>query len=155
MERVKKLFRIIVCGLAVLCFIGCKWAYSKPVSPKIIGTTHIQSEKGLVFVEIDSVRYAANEVFTGKRDSRTGEDITMDAVDGMLVTAFKANNSGKVRFVAGTKTAVEIEAMFHRNGIFLFVFGFMLVGFIVFAVLCLKPVKNKEEIPIALADADD
>lgn len=155
-EKSKKILWLIVCALTVLCLIGCEWAESKPVNPKILGTDNIQSEKGLVFVEIDSVRYAVNKVFTTERDSRTGSEITIDAVDGMLVTAFLADNSEDVQFIVGKKNAVEIEAVFHRNRVFLFVFGFIITGcLIMLGVSAYEKRAAKKKIPIAKADADD
>ena len=63
----KLVFMLIVALSAILT--SCS---SEPIKPKIIGTTFLQEEKGLIFAEIDSVRYAPTIIYTGEKVGRDG-----------------------------------------------------------------------------------
>ena len=121
---------------ALVLFSGCSCFDSPPVEPKILGVTHVVDERGLMYVEIDSMRYPVTEVFTGETHPRVGGDVVIAPVSGMQVTVadFTGPNNGYrgIRFMLGEWNEAQIENAFHRNytfmvfalgGIFLCVLG--------------------------------
>ena len=138
----KKVLLILVGVLIALLFVSCSCFDSAPVEPKILGVSNIVDDSGLVFVEIDSVRYPVKCVYVGETHPRVGGDITIVPVDGMLVTVvmMEGNTSYKgVQFMLGKWTEEQIEQAFHRNytilvvalgGILICVVGILFIAYI-------------------------
>ena len=113
----KKVLFLIV--MAAMLFVGCSCFDSKPVEPKILGVTHILYDRGLTYVEIDSMRYPVNYVFSGEKDRRTGP-IRINPAERMVVTVaeFTGGDSRGIRgtqFLLGEWDEERIEDLFHSN----------------------------------------
>ena len=97
---------------------SCSCFDSAPVEPKILGVTHVIEDRGLIYVEIDSMRYPISDVFTGKTNSWIDGFETVEAKDGMLVTVADFTGNGGytgIRFMLGEWNENQIELAFHRN----------------------------------------
>lgn len=131
----RKVLTTLLCASAVLLFSGCSWFDSAPVGPQILGVTHIVQERGLTYVEIDSMRYPVTEVFTGETHPRVGGDVAVEPVAGMQVTVVEMtgsnNNYQGIMFMLGEWNEAQIEAAFHRN----YTFMVLALGGIFFCVL--------------------
>ena len=111
----KKLVFVLVAALSA-ALTSCSVFDSKPIEAKIIGTTSLQEEKGLIFAEFDdSVRYAPAIIYTGEKVGRNDIEPTVEPVVGMQVTAFTSNIHQKPIFFAGKATVAEIEKYYQRN----------------------------------------
>ena len=121
----KKLVLMLMFALSV-SLTSCSWFDSAPVEPKILGITHVIEDRGLIYVEIDSLRYPVTEVYTGKTHPRIGGFETVEPVDGMLVTVADFSGKGSYKgmcFMLGAWNEVQIEQAFQRNYTFGVVFG--------------------------------
>lgn len=120
--------KIIMFMLLAISLAGCSCFDSDP-KITIIGYGQIQNDRGLLFVEIDSMRYAVNRVHTGEH-TRDGE-ISINATDGAYVTCFKRDDALKPEFVLGHLSLKEVQTLCHRNytgtALFLFLAIFVLV----------------------------
>jgi len=127
----KKLVFALIAALSV-ALTSCSWFDSYPIKPKIIGTTFLQEEKGLVFAEFDSVRYAPTIVYTSEKVSRDDMDGKVKPIVGMQVTVFTSDIHQEPVFFAGQVTVEQIEKYYHKN--FSYVIG--LVIFIILFCIC-------------------
>lgn len=110
----KKLVFVLIAALSV-ALTGCSVFDSKPIEAKIIGTTSLQEEKGLIFAEFDSVRYAPTIIYTGEKVGQDDIEATVEPIVGMQVTLFTSNIHPEPVFFAGKVTAAEIERYYQHN----------------------------------------
>lgn len=111
----KKLVFVLIAALSA-ALTSCSVFDSKPIEAKIIGTTSLQEEKGLIFAEFDdSVRYAPVIIYTGEKVGRNDIEPIVEPVVGMQVTAFTSNIHQEPVFFAGKVTAAEIERYYQHN----------------------------------------
>jgi len=110
----KKLVLMLIAALSV-ALTGCSAFDSEPIEPKIIGTTFLQEEKGLIFAEFDSVRYAPTIVYTGEKVGRDGMDGKVKPVAGMQVTAFTSSIHPEPVFFVGQATVKQIEKYYQHS----------------------------------------
>lgn len=127
----KKLVFVLIAALSA-ALTSCSVFDSKPIEAKIIGTTSLQEEKGLIFAEFDdSVRYAPVIIYTGEKVGRNDIEAMVKPVVGMQVTAFTSNIHQEPVFFAGKVTAAEIESYYQHNfladNVGIIVFGVVLV----------------------------
>ncbi len=135
----KKIILYLIAAVAVLLLIGCK---SDPINPKIIGTTYLQEEKGLIFADFDSVRYAPTIIYTGEKVGRDGIKATLKPITGMQVTAFTSNIHKEPVFFAGIVTVEQIENFYNKNPSFLIV-GLIIIFGLLFMGACLTSIKKE------------
>ena len=147
----KKLIFILIATGAILT--GCSSFYSAPVEPKIIGTTSLQEEKGLIFAEFDSVRYAPTIIYTGEKIGRDGLEGTVKPIVGMQVTAFTSKIHSEPVFFAGQATVDQIEKYYHRNYSFLIVVSIIIIGLILMCVL--RGMTTRQTIKVGVVDAHE
>lgn len=126
----KKLVFVLVAALSA-ALTSCSVFDSKPIEAKIIGTTSLQEEKGLIFAEFDSVRYAPVIIYTGEKVGQDEIEATVEPIVGMQVTLFTSNIHPEPVFFAGKVTAAEIESYYQHNfladNVGIIVFGVVLV----------------------------
>ncbi len=146
----KKFLIFLLCVVLALLFVGCSAFDSAPINPKILGVEYIQQERGLIFVEIDSMRYPVTSVFTGETYPRVGGFETIEPVDGMLVTV--ANFGGReyvgVQFMQGEWNEAQIEDVFRRNYTFGVVLLAMMLIFViyVFIIIAREDMRKSREL---------
>lgn len=146
----KKILIFLLCVVLALLFVGCSAFDSAPINPKILGVEHIQQERGLIFVEIDSVRYSVTSVFTGKTYPRIGGYETVEPVDGMLVTVanFGSHEYAGMQFMLGEWNEAQIEDVFRRNYTFGVVLLAMMLIFViyVFIIIAREDMRKSREL---------
>lgn len=120
-------FAAIIC--ICLCFVSCKW-FEEPAEVERIGVGRIQSEHGIFFVEMDSVRYSLNRVYANSL-THGGRDIIKPA-DGLLVTYFTVNKNSQIQFIAGDLSEEYLEEYFTENFTALAIIMFFLVCSLVY-----------------------
>ena len=130
----KKSVFVLIAALSI-ALTGCSAFDSNPVEPKIIGTTFLQEEKGLIFAEFDSVRYAPTIIYTGEKIGRDGIDGTIKPIAGMQVTVFTSNIHKEPVFFAGVVTIEQIEKYYHKNFTVAIIFAVIIVCFLIMAVI--------------------
>ncbi len=150
--RMKKLLFVLIAVLSV-ALAGCSAFDSNPVEPKIIGTTFLQEEKGLIFAEFDSVRYVPTIVYTGEKVGRDGIETTIKPIIGMQVTAFTSNIDKEPVFFAGQVTVEQIEQFYHKNFSLLVFVLIIIIGLILMCVVLGIAEKQNRKIPVINADA--
>ncbi len=134
----KKIIFFMIIGVISLVMSGCHAFDSTPIEPIIIGTGNISFSKGKYGVEIDSVYYPINYVFTGEKDVRLGAS-TMRPVKGMQVTVYRPKNFERIEFVAGERDEAFIENLFHQNNTaFVIIFVAMAIGIILTLLWSMK-----------------
>lgn len=111
----KTFIKVLIAIIITLLLIGCSWFGTAPIEPKIIGTTNLQQEKGLIFAEIDSTRYAPVTIYTGKKEGRDGIKATVEPTAGMLVTVFTSKKHPHPVFFAGQVSEEKIEQFYYEN----------------------------------------
>ena len=136
----KKLVFVLIATLSV-ALTSCSWFDSDPIEPKIIGTTFLQEEKGLIFAEFDSVRYAPTIIYIGKKVGRDGIESKVKPIAGMQVTAFTSNIHQDPVFFAGQLTVEQIEKYYHRNFTALIVLSIIAIALLLICILV--PVVSK------------
>ena len=118
----KKVMTVLLLLLAALLLVGCSWFESAPVKPKILGVEHIVQERGLIYVQIDSVRYSVTSVWSGEKSKYEGQ-IYIKPVDGMLITIAELTGDDRglqgLHYFLGEWNEEEIEAYFHRDYTFM------------------------------------
>lgn len=80
---------------------------------KKVGIGYIQDDSGLMFVEIDGVKYHPQSIYTD-RINRAGKG-NMSPVKGMEVTVFYTDESSEPQFIAGDKSVEYLENFFTEN----------------------------------------
>ena len=122
------IFVVLVCFS--MLFTSCRW-FDSPANAKRIGAGYVKYDKGIYVVEIDSIRYVPDYVYTNEstRDGKT----TMQPVDGMLLTCFTMKNSNKVCFIAGDRSEEYLEEYFTTNSTMLVFFIFLIFGCVIYA----------------------
>lgn len=134
----KKFILFITLILACFSFTSCDW-FDIPANAKKIGTGHIKSDKGTLFVEIDSVKYTPTSVYTG--NITRGVRSTIEPVIGMQVTVFYVYEEDYPNFIAGDKTEEDLEGHFSENRTFRIIFGALILAG---AIICctIDPLKK-------------
>ncbi len=130
----KKLVFALIAALSV-ALTGCSSFESDPIEPNIIGTTFLQEEKGLIFAEFDSVRYAPTIIYIGKKVGRDGIEAKIEPIAGMQVTAFTSNMHQKPVFFAGQVTADQIEKYYHRDFTALIILAIIIIGLMLMCII--------------------
>ena len=139
----KKFIIFMLLLAASFSLTGCKW-FDDPANVKKVGTGYIQSDNGLLIVEVNGQKYAPERIYTG---SRTRDGATsMEPVVGMEVTVFFREAYRDPQFIAGNKTEEYLEEFFTRN--FTFVFG---VG-VLFFIMILWAIFSEPKVKIIHAD---
>ncbi|MBQ8482621.1 MAG: hypothetical protein IJ532_08865 [Alphaproteobacteria bacterium] len=126
----KKLVFMLIAALSV-ALTGCSAFESKPIEPKIIGTTFLQEDKGLIFAEFDSVRYAPTIIYTGEKAGRDAVEMKVKPFVGMQVTVFTSNIHQEPVFFVGKATVKQIEKYYEVN----YIFSIIIVGTLLMVVL--------------------
>ena len=144
----KKLVFMLIAALSV-ALTGCSTFDSEPIEPKIIGTTFLQEDKGLIFAEFDSVRYAPTIIYTGEKIGRIEGEVK--PISGMQVTAFTSNIHQEPVFFAGKVTVEQIEKYYHKNFAFVIVALIIAIGSILICIYGIATRQTKEY-PVVNAD---
>lgn len=147
----KKLVFLLIAVLGA-ALTSCSKFDSDPIEPKIIGTTFLQEEKGLIFAEFDSVRYAPTIIYTGEKIGRDGLDGTVKPIVGMQVTVFTSNTHKEPVFFAGKATVEQIEQYYHRNLTFVIIIATIIVCFLF--IIVIHAIANKQTIKVGVVNAD-
>lgn len=113
MKKIKKILLLTMLTCICFSFSSCNWFIDRPEA-KRIGCSHIQYDRGIYFVEIDSVKYTPMSIYTNQSSMRVGR-LSMKPVDGMLVTAFTLDGNNKVEFIAGDLDEKYLEDYFENN----------------------------------------
>ncbi len=130
----KKLFFVLIAALSAV-LTSCSAFDSEPIEPKIVGTTFLQEEKGLIFAEFDSVRYTPTIIYTGQKVGRDGIEGTVKPVVGIQVTAFTSNIHQEPVFFVGKVTVEQIEKYYHKNFAFVTVILIIVIGLILMCII--------------------
>ena len=136
----KKFLILFTLVSAILSFTSCS-CFDIPANAKKIGTGYVKSDKGELFVEIDSVKYTPVSVYTGSitRGVRT----KMEPVIGMQVTVLYVHELDTPTFIAGDLTEEVLEEQFSENHSFRVIFGaLILAGMIICCTM--DPLKRKD-----------
>jgi len=103
----------------ILCLVGfcmsltgCK-SSEYPANAEYIGSGYIQYDKGIYYVEIDSVKYSPREIYTNKKALR-GYNM-MAPVEGLKVTCFRRHGKPQVEFIAGEQSKEYLEDNFKTH----------------------------------------
>jgi len=103
----------------ILCLVGfcmsltgCK-SFEDPANAEYIGSGYLQYDKGIYYVEIDSVKYSPREIYTNKEALR-GYNM-MDPIEGLKVTCFRLHGKPQVEFIAGEQSKEYLEDYFTKN----------------------------------------
>ena len=120
MERKILIFLLSIC--ICLGFASCK-CLDIPVNAKRIGSGYIQYSHGIYFVELNSVRYHLEKIYTNNSSNHID---MIDPVEGMNVTGFTIYKNNKVEFITGNIAEEYLEKYFSSN-----------VTFVVFLTLIL------------------
>lgn len=142
----KKLVFALIAALSV-ALTGCSAFESEPIEPQIIGTTFLQEEKGLIFAEFDSVRYAPTVIYTGER-------IEIKPIVGMQVTAFTSNIHQAPVFFAGQATVEQIKEYYQyrlEGGHVIIIAVICFILFVICIIGICHPAK-KQKIDVVNAD---
>lgn len=134
----KKLIIFMTLIWVCLSFSSCK---DKPANVQRIGSGYIQQDHGNYFVEIDSIRYFPDEIYTNlaPHDKRA----VMKPVDGMLVTCFRIHNESHVRFMAGEKSKEYLEDYFTTPSLaILFCVAAIVILLALILLIALRPKKQ-------------
>lgn len=147
----KKNIIILIAVLAVPVLIGCK---NDPIEPKIIGTTFLQEEKGVIFAEFDSVRYVPTKVYTREKIGKVPSiENLIRPINGMQVTCFTSKIHKEPTFFAGQATVAEIEDYFYQvsTPTILIILG-LVIGILIFAMI-IHAITSKEETEVGVVNA--
>jgi len=147
----KKLIFMLIAALSV-ALTGCSAFDSDPIEPNIIGTTFLQEEKGLIFAEFDSVRYAPTIIYTGEKVGRDGIETTVKPIVGMQVTVFTSNIHQEPVFFAGQSTVEQIEKYYHRNLTLVIIFLAIIICFL--SIIVIHGIAKKQTIEVPVVNAD-
>ncbi len=126
---------------AIFSFASCS-CFDIPANAKKIGTGYVKSDKGELFVEIDSVKYTPVSVYTGS--ITRGVRNKMEPVIGMQVTVFYVYERNTPAFIVGDLTEEVLEGHFSENRSFRVIFGaLVLAGMII--CLTMNPLKRQDD----------
>lgn len=131
MHMKRKTFMLLMLVCLSFCLTGCRW-FENPANAERIGSGYIQYDKGLYYVEIDSVRYSPDRIYTNS-SSRDGKNM-MDPVNGMEVTCFRIHGKSHVEFIAGNQTEEYLEDYFTTNSTAIVVLCVILVLCVIYGV---------------------
>ena len=134
----RKFFIFVLSIWIVFGFTSCSW-FDVPADARRIGCGYIQYDRGIYFVEIDSVKYNPSRVYANS-SSRDGKNM-MDPVDGMMVTCFTLQGNDKVEFIAGDLSEEYLEKYFWKNYTMAAIFGLLLLVCVILA--CIPDGKRK------------
>lgn len=123
----KKIIYFLVLVIANICLTSCSW-FDDKTNVTVLGITHIKEEKGLLFVEFDSLRYVPTVVWTGKTN-RDGHE-SMSPISGMEVTCYKSDKHAGIQYIAGKWEKEDIEGFHKKNYTVLVIFLSLLVAFL-------------------------
>ena len=127
----RKTFMLLMLVCLSFCLTSCRW-FENPANAERIGSGYIQYDKGLYYVEIDSVRYSPDRIYTNS-SSRDGKNM-MDPVNGMEVTCFRIHGKSHVEFIAGNQTEEYLEDYFTTNSTAIVVLCVILVLCVIYGV---------------------
>ncbi len=116
----------ILLALASFLLTSCH-CFDNPANAERIGSGHIQYEKGIYFVEINSIRYVPDKIYANT-SSRDGKNRT-EAVEGMLVTCFRLHGNPQVEFIIGDRSKEYLEDYFTTNSTLIIIFGIIILLF--------------------------
>lgn len=135
----KKLLIIILFAIAGLSFTSCSW-FDAPANVKRVGCGYIQSDRGLLVVEVDTIKYAPKYVYTNKstRDGKT----TMEPIIGMQVTVFYSHDQKNPKFIAGDRNEEYLEEYFSSNYTLAVIFLIVIIAALVSCFIPAKKNKN-------------
>ena len=136
--------------MMVIILIGCE---SAPIEPKIIGTTSLKQEKGIIFAEFDTMRYVPTIIYTGEKLTREDQENKIKPVAGLQVTCFISNIHKDPVFFVGKVTTEQIEAYYHQNWTALLIFGIVILLVIIFCIIYYK--NNTIEVRIVDAHPEE
>lgn len=139
----KKLVFMLIAALSV-ALTGCSAFDSDPVEPKIIGTTFLQEDKGMIFADFDSVRYAPTIIYTGEKVGRGGIEGKVKPIAGMQITAFTSNIHQEPVFFVGKVTVEQIEKYYHKNFALAIVALIIAIGSILICIYGIATRQTKE-----------
>ena len=134
----KKFLALVMLISAGVALTSCSW-FETPANAERLGTGYIQYDKGVYFVEIDSLCFVPDFVYANS-SGRDGKN-RMDAVDGMLVTCFRLHGNQQVDFIAGDHSEEYLETYFTTNYTLVVIFV-VILGLLLLAVL-LSALKRK------------
>lgn len=138
--RQKVITFVLMISLCI-SFIGCQ-CFEDPANAERIGSGYIRQERGNCYVEIDSVRYYPERVYTNS-SGRDGKNM-MAPVEGMKVTCFRLYGNPKVNFIAGEHSQEYLEDYFTTNSTFAIVFA----GIAILCVVGLASARGTKKIHI-------
>ena len=110
--RMKKFLIFITLVIAMFSFTSCSW-FDAPANARRVGSGFVQADKGLLFVEVDGVKYHPERVFTNTVGRHGAQ--RMDPVVGMQITVFYTSSYDTPRFIAGDKSEEYLEEFFSHN----------------------------------------
>lgn len=142
--RMKK-FLFLCCLILCVSLTSCKW-FDSPANAEYIGTGYICHDKGNYYVEIDSIRYSPERIYTNS-SSRDGKNM-MSPVEGMKVTCFRLHGNPDVEFIAGEHSEEYLEDYFTTNVTFAVVIG----AIIILCIIGILFAKNTQKIRIIHCD---
>ena len=131
--------------LASFCFAGCSW-FARPANVEVIGVATVQNDHGMLFVQIDSAKYAPFFVYTNAPASygRT----QMPPVEGMPVTAFTIHGEPQVNFIAGNLSQEYLEEYFYENNTpHIFALVLFMTAMLIFCFLAVVAARNQKKQP--------
>jgi len=142
--RMKKFLFLCCLGLCI-SLTSCSW-FDNPANAEYIGSGYIRLDKGLYYVEINSIRYSTERIYTNS-SSRDGKNM-MSPVEGMKVTCFRLHGNPKIEFIAGEHSKEYLENYFTTNSTFIVIIA-------VIMLLCIVGItfaKHTEKIHIVHCD---
>lgn len=127
----RKTFMLLMLVCLSFCLTSCSW-FENPANAERIGSGYIQYDKELYYVEIDSVRYSPDRIYTNS-SSRDGKNM-MDPVNGMEVTCFRIHGKSHVEFIAGNQTEEYLEDYFTTNSTAIVILCVILVLCVIYGI---------------------
>ena len=143
----KKFIIFLIVTMTFFILIGCKRA---TINPKIIGTTFLQEEKGLIFADFDSVRYAPTIIYTA---GQYGIEATLKPTTGMQVTVFTDNIHKEPVFFIGKVTTQQIENYYTEKRSYKRKTASIISGVFAFFFIFLSSYRKKPTMEIRVVDA--
>ena len=131
MHMKRKTFMLLMLVCLSFCLTSCSW-FENPANAERIGSGYIQYDKELYYVEIDSVRYSPDRIYTNS-SSRDGKNM-MDPVNGMEVTCFRIHGKSHVEFIAGNQTEEYLEDYFTTNSTAIVILCVILVLCVIYGI---------------------